>query len=274
MLEIKYLNLDVTTLCNLQCFGCAHGMPYTGDPDYQSVQAITNFFEYIKKAPFPIRVNEFRLLGGEPLLVKNIDEFANEAIKYIDLIDRLSLTTNGTLNSDAIMNKLEPFKEHLNIVVTIHSKEPALFKKTMQTIIKFKQRGFNVKEWDATGYWGLDLHYTKDSIKPDNSDSLVAWGNCRKTRERRQLNLNSVSFCPITDNLHRTLKKTGQLDDPEWKKYLEMEQEYKIDFTKCTYQEFVEFMVGGPRDFCSMCIHDHPNIENKPVLFKDWVNIA
>lgn len=95
-LYLPIVQLSLTERCTLKCKKCAHGCAYAKNPrdmdlEYaiESLNCIFSVVDY---------VNEFYLIGGEPLLYQNLGkviEYIGE--KYRDRIKVLSITTNGTI---------------------------------------------------------------------------------------------------------------------------------------------------------------------------------
>ena len=96
---INYMRLAVTDRCNLRCFYCMpeNGIKYLPKNhllSYEEMVRITSLFakEGIKK---------IRITGGEPFLRNDMMDFL-ETIAKIPEIEKIHITTNGTLISDKI----------------------------------------------------------------------------------------------------------------------------------------------------------------------------
>ena len=87
------LEFHVCDHCNLNCVGCAHFAPLYHNvfadvkAFKQDVQQLSKLFENIFR---------FRLMGGEPLLHENLDEFIKVTRRYFPHT-RLEIVTNGLL---------------------------------------------------------------------------------------------------------------------------------------------------------------------------------
>lgn len=92
--QINYLRLAVTDRCNLRCFYC---MPEEGI-DYVSRKDLLSYEEMLRLAEILGRngVNKIRITGGEPFIRKSLMSFL-ERLKAVPGIDKLHITTNGTL---------------------------------------------------------------------------------------------------------------------------------------------------------------------------------
>ncbi len=101
---INYMRLAVTDRCNLRCFYCMpeEGIKYVPKSNlmsYEEMLRITQIF-------VAQGISKLRITGGEPFLRKDMMAFL-EAISAIEGLDKIRLTTNGTL----AIQHLERLKE-------------------------------------------------------------------------------------------------------------------------------------------------------------------
>lgn len=92
--NIAYLRLSVTDRCNLRCRYC---MPKEGI-DCVSHDDVLRYEEYLRLVRLFARlgIRHVRVTGGEPLVRRGVVDFV-AALKKIDGIDTVSMTTNGVL---------------------------------------------------------------------------------------------------------------------------------------------------------------------------------
>lgn len=89
---IDYIRISVTDRCNLRCAYC---MPQEGVPSvchedvlrYDEILRLVRIF-------VSLGIRRIKLTGGEPLVRKNVPEFA-AALRQIPGIEQVTLTTNG-----------------------------------------------------------------------------------------------------------------------------------------------------------------------------------
>ncbi|MGG4340430.1 radical SAM protein [Paenibacillus lautus] len=93
---VKSLELHASYHCNLKCRGCMHLSPLE-TPGFIDIDEIIDTLTELKKY---LRTDTIRILGGEPLLNKNILDVVYK-VKSVGIADKVSLTTNGTLLSKA-----------------------------------------------------------------------------------------------------------------------------------------------------------------------------
>lgn len=93
-INIKYLELVVTTKCTLRCKDCANLMPLYKKPYCVKLDVIkesmTNLLEAIDG------IETFRILGGEPFLYDDLREVINFVSKE-NKIKKVEVVTNGTI---------------------------------------------------------------------------------------------------------------------------------------------------------------------------------
>lgn len=110
--NLHYLRLSVTDRCNLRCHYC---MPEDGIETIPHEEVLT-FEEIIRVVTLmgQLGTNRVRLTGGEPLVRKDIVQLAH-AIKQLDSIGFLGLTTNGILLNELAEDLLKAGVNGLNI---------------------------------------------------------------------------------------------------------------------------------------------------------------
>ena len=118
-LNIKYIEIVLTTKCTLNCKGCSALMNYYDKHvDIPLVNIINSLNNLLKACDTIIHL---RLLGGEPLCYKNLYEVL-EFINDQDKIKKITIVTNGTLliKDDRVIKLLK--KERFNIYISNYGK--------------------------------------------------------------------------------------------------------------------------------------------------------
>lgn len=119
-IAMRYVEVVVTTKCSLKCKNCSNLIQFYGGKDgiKQSYDTeLKNNIKSIEKLlPFINVLAELRVLGGEPFLYKNLNEF----LKFLSTQEKIkgvAVTTNGTIvPSDDV---LETLKSNKKFSVTI-----------------------------------------------------------------------------------------------------------------------------------------------------------
>lgn len=106
--EINYLRLSVTKRCNLSCSYC--GGKKNTDTAELTKEEITALIEAFAEKG----IKKVRLTGGEPLMREDISDIA-KAVKRINGIEALYITTNGILLSEKAKSLKEAGVDGVNI---------------------------------------------------------------------------------------------------------------------------------------------------------------
>lgn len=235
----------VTERCTLKCKKCAHGcynVPITkADMSIEKVKKSADIF--FSKVDY---IHEFVLIGGEPLLYKDLTE-AVEYIgsKYRNQMNLFSITTNGTIiPSQELINKCKQYNVLIrisNYSGTIKKLEPQYAK--LQRLLASNNVEFRLgkKENEWMDY-GFDYYQRKctDEKLIDVFDMCKT--PCHEIRE------NKFYYCVMARSVSENLKYDIGEDD-------------YLDFEKLTggnwKRELIEFIIGysekGYLDMCRYC---------------------
>ena len=105
LLKVKSLDVVLTERCSLKCIDCSNLMQYYQKPIGAEVEVLVetlrNFLETVDY------VSELRLIGGEPLVSKNVERVLDTIFEYSNF-DRIVLYTNGTVvPKDSLLKKFQ-----------------------------------------------------------------------------------------------------------------------------------------------------------------------
>ena len=120
--QINYLRISVTDHCNLNCIYCS-----VGSVPHLSRDAILSYeeIERVVRIAASMGINKVRLTGGEPLLRQDLSKLV-KSISRIEVIDDISLTSNGILLSEYAAELKEAGLKRVNI--SLDSLREARFK--------------------------------------------------------------------------------------------------------------------------------------------------
>lgn len=118
---LPYLESDITDRCNLNCRGCCHFANFHFEDEFYPIE---NYRRDISQIAQTCDVLTFRLLGGEPLVMKNLDEYLILARQYFPQA-YLGIVTNGTL-IPSIQQKTLDILRKTNFVVYISVYPPMI----------------------------------------------------------------------------------------------------------------------------------------------------
>ncbi len=113
-IELELIQWELTKECNLHCPFCYadSGPDKISDNEYNSSER-KEIFKKLKQ----IGLEELQFLGGEPLLKKDTILYAlreNEGN-----ISHFTITTNGTLITEELVEELKPYKDKLSIQIAL-----------------------------------------------------------------------------------------------------------------------------------------------------------
>lgn len=108
---IDYLRLSLTDRCNLRCRYC---MPEAlASVGHEAVLRYEEM-QLICRAALALGINRFKITGGEPLVRKGAVPFM-QALKAMEGVRSVTLTTNGLLLSDALPDLVRMGIDGINI---------------------------------------------------------------------------------------------------------------------------------------------------------------
>ena len=132
LLNIKSLDVQITERCSLKCKDCSNLMQYYTNPQNSELnvmlKSIDRFIECVNK------VYEFRVLGGDPFMNKELHKVINHLINY-DKVQKIAIYTNARFvpkgeNIECLKNKkvvvdisnyglLDPKKKKVNEFIKV-----------------------------------------------------------------------------------------------------------------------------------------------------------
>lgn len=147
-----YLQAILTKTCNLKCKGCSHFANLHEESDSNNIYDFEKYKHDIDTLSKKTEIFRLRLLGGEPLLLNNIEQYINYSRSKLPNAD-IRLVTNGLL----FLQKSESLFENIylnNIGIEISPYPPTL--KMMDKIvpifekyhIKYSFNGYELKEYE------------------------------------------------------------------------------------------------------------------------------
>ncbi len=123
-----YLRVSVTDRCNFKCVYC---LPEGGIEKFERADILSfEEIERVVRAVVPTGIAKVRLTGGEPLLRKGVPELV-AALKKIDGLTQVSLTTNGSLLSKFAKELKQAGLDSINI--SLDTLNPERFQAITQT---------------------------------------------------------------------------------------------------------------------------------------------
>ena len=121
-IQLHDLEVDLWERCNLSCAQCTHNSPYFNSTD--EVYQLEQFKKDITNLAKVVQISAFRIVGGEPLLNKNLLEYV-KFIKESKIADYLTIFTNGLVLSH-VNNEIFSYIDRLRISVYSNLEEKKL----------------------------------------------------------------------------------------------------------------------------------------------------
>jgi GTP 3',8-cyclase len=106
--QFEYLRISITDKCNFRCIYCMPKEIFGSKHQFLKKNELLTYEEIIEVAKTlkSFGLKKIRLTGGEPLLRKNI-EYLVEGLKKEAVIDKIMITTNGSLLTKAKLISLK-----------------------------------------------------------------------------------------------------------------------------------------------------------------------
>lgn len=222
--------------CNLNCSSCSHFSPLA-KPEFLSVE------EYEKDCKrlsflFNKKANFIRLMGGEPLLHKDINKFLIITRKYFpDAI--IDLDTNGIL----VLKKNETFfktmsENNINLSITkypISLDYDSIKNKCLEYNVNFRffdntgDRLFNHLPLDLEGRGSIEKNFLKCYL-----------ANCCHTLKHGKM--YTCSTIPHIDHFNKFFNKNIKITEDDY-----------IDIYKVNSKEEILNFLAKPVPFCRYC---------------------
>ena len=112
--KIDYIRISITDRCNLRCIYCMpeEGIKLIDHKEVLSYEEIIRLCRQFAK----IGISKVKITGGEPLVRKDVHKLI-KAIKEIDRIDNVTMTTNGILLENQIDDLVNAGLDAVNISI-------------------------------------------------------------------------------------------------------------------------------------------------------------
>ncbi len=239
--------ISVTERCTLKCSNCAHACNYVSITDNDlSIESIKRSADYF----FSIcdYVNTFVVIGGEPLLYKDLAEVIDYiGEKYRNRMHRFQISTNGTITpSEEIIEKSCKWNVYYLIsnycaqIPKLRAQYDKLLSKLDSSGIKYALFPEDV-EWTDYGFKYVEREYNPQMLTRVFD---LCHTECHEIRE------NKFYYCVMARSVNDNMKRGVGIDD-----YLDigaMNPDSQID-----KRIFMEYTLGysdkGFLDMCRFC---------------------
>lgn len=110
---LPYIEYHVTDFCNLKCRRCGHFSNLVTEKKCSDIEEFRKSLAGLAKKFSNIK--SFRLMGGEPFVIPNLDEFIYEVKKYFPY-SGIKIVTNGLLVTNMSLHIMEAIKNSQAVI--------------------------------------------------------------------------------------------------------------------------------------------------------------
>jgi len=237
--HIYQTDVLITEKCTLNCSHCNMFMPHFKSPLHRQlatiISDIDSFFNVVDY------VSVFHLVGGEPFLYPNIEDVVRHILQnYIHKIDKLIITTNGTILPKENMIKLLKYNDVILSVSDYTDKLDNIKSKVLKVLDVYKENDINHYVRNEIEWYDFGDLRVKKNLPTEQL--INHFDSC--TAPFRGLNDGKFYYCHLNTSAVRTgLFKLNQND------YLKID-----DISK---EQMLKFDLGytdlGYITFCDNC---------------------
>jgi organic radical activating enzyme len=189
----------VTERCTLACSHCNMFMPHFESPNHRTLDILKSDIDlFFSKVDY---VSVFHLVGGEPFLNPNIEDVIRHVVSnYISKIDKLIITTNGTilpkqstldlLKSNDVILSVSDYTDKLENIKT----------KVLKVIETFKSQ--NINHYVRTEIEWYDFGDLRIKKNLPTDELIKHFDSC--TAPFRGLNDGKFYYCHLNTSAVRT----------------------------------------------------------------------
>ena len=257
--KLPFLETMVTQACNLSCLGCTNfaDLPHKGYIKWSDAKP--NLEQWLTR----IEIDDFGILGGEPLMNPEIEEWII-GLRELMPNAQIRFTTNGLL-----------LEKKFHVVRLLHDIGNVVFKisehfATNKKIERVKQKIMNTYEWHPVNEFGINRYKTTNNFRFYSKKTEIFIKTYRNNYENMMpynsnpadaISICCQRYCPLLYNgrlykcstsalLEDTLKKVGNPNYEVWQPYLK--EGLAPD---CPDQNLIRFIdnFGTAENICRMC---------------------
>ena len=189
-LKVNGIDLVLTEKCSLKCVGCSNLMHYYAKPiDEDFEQVIKSIDTFMNTIDY---VYEIRIIGGEPLMYKRIDEVIKHLLTSYENYGKINIYTNGTIVPKG--DKMKAFQhEKIFFDISNYGESSKNIDKlvTELTRLNINHNAQRVTTWQDCG----------TVVKTNRSETLTkeVFGNCCENQGLTILH-GKLYLCPFAAN--------------------------------------------------------------------------
>ena len=228
---LPYLEYHVCDQCNLNCAGCSHFSSLCKEDIFVDYNIFKTEFEKLKKLIPEIDV--IRILGGEPLLHKQLFEFI-KLTRNLYFKSEIRLTTNGILIKQMDDQLIDCINQN-NIILEITLYQP-LYEKMMETIAFLREKRITF-EILTHGMWEFEYPLLQSKVYKMEQARKQCPTNCVEFRNGK------IYPCPIAAFI--------RYYNNYWNENIKEESGFLIN--KNTEFKQLKLYIENPMECCEWC---------------------
>lgn len=248
MVTIPKLEMHITDACNLRCAGCTHYADH-GLRGRLELSVATQWIAEWSRRVSPLR---FSLLGGEPLLHRDVPRFL-VVVRETWPGAELRLVTNGLLL--ARHPELWPVLASTSAILTVseHARTPEYAERFAPALRLARERasdfGVRLDVRDCVTGWFKLYRGAGPAMRPfEDGDARRSWRVC-ETKHCLTLRDNALWKCPPVAHLPVVAAMHGLAAEGSWRPYLA----YEPLELSATDDEIRGFVGRREEPVCEMC---------------------
>lgn len=236
---LKHFAVPIVEHCNLKCRFCDHFAPLA-EEEFADIKVFEKDFARLSEL-LNAKIDSIGLMGGEPLLHPQLNDFLYVARKYFPETKRLRLVTNGIL----LLKQTEDFWKACrdNDIIIVNTKYPIpldfdkIKEEAKKHDVKFEHYGDSGEVLKTSTKTPLDLkgkqNMNRNFIKCFHANEL-----CFLTKGR----LFTCTVAPNIEHFNKFFNKNIPLTNDDY-----------IDIYKAQNEEEILHFLCRPIPFCKYC---------------------
>jgi cyclic pyranopterin phosphate synthase len=248
--KIDYVRLAVTDRCNLRCFYCMpeEGINYVKREQLLSYEEMTRLMYLLAK----MGIKKVRITGGEPFLRKDMMHFL-ETLSQIEGIEKINITTNGTLTAPLIPKLKEMGIGTINLSLDTLDKE-RFFKITRRD--QYEQV---METFDALLEHGIKTKINAVVMEGQNIEDIIPMVALTQKHDVSVRFIEEMPFngegshYPVLNWNHRKILAHIKEAYPDLEKLPDPPNATATHYQVPGYQGNVGIIAAYSRTFCSTC---------------------
>lgn len=254
---LEYIDVELASHCNLNCKGCSHFSPIASK-EYLDIGEFERDLEQLKSV-LPDRIGGFCLLGGEPLLNEQINEYLVLCRKVYPNVN-IKLVTNGLILNKKEDDFWEACKNN-NIKIEV-TKYPIKF--DYNNLLKIaNEHHVDFSFYGRTKYIQKTQYYLPFDVN-GNQNPETSFSECFMARKCFTLchgKLYTCSYAAYADRFNKFYNQNLTIENDDY-----------VDIYNETDAKRILDKLSSPIPFCRYCDTKRRTYGNKWMTSKKDIN--